>query len=177
MASPTVNTIISGAYDSLSPTVTRIEVFGLGADDPTSPDTLKTDSQTNPTLSVLDPATYTPTLSAIFRDPNVGDIANKYQIQVSTDATFTYVTHWDSGAAGTVMADTTEGTRCPEITYAGSALSILTTFYVRFRFWDDDGNIGNWSTENAYFILERSGVGTEIILLGNVILYGNTDLM
>ncbi len=41
----------------------------------------------------------------------------------------------------------TNGSRSPEITYAGTALtgSSGTTYYWRIRFWDTDGNVSNWS--------------------------------
>ena len=40
------------------------------------------------------------------------------------------------------MADTTAGTRCPDIIYAGSALASSTTYYWRITFWDDSGSQG-----------------------------------
>ena len=56
---------------------------------------------------------------------------------------------WDSGASGTSMADTSEGNRCPDIIYAGTALAGSTTYYWRIRFWDDGGEQGTPSaTQN-----------------------------
>lgn len=73
------------------------------------------------------------------------------------------------------MPDVTEGNRSSDLTYGGSALSAGTTYYWRIRFWDDEGNVGLWSTEEATFTLEQ--IVAEIRLLGNVRLVGSTRLL
>lgn len=117
---------------------------------PTAPTSLWTEGQTNPT-GVTDT---TPEFSAIYNDPDSGDIANKYRIQVDDDAGFGS-TIWDSGAAGTTMTNCTQGTRCQDISYGGSALSWGTKYYWRIKYWDDSGAEGAWSTESAYFTMNK----------------------
>jgi hypothetical protein len=102
--------------------------------------------QTNPT-DITDP---TPAFSAIYEDPDPEDIANKYRVEVNTQSNFSGTVMWDSGAAGTSMADTTRGNRSPDIIYAGSALQDSTTYYWRIRFWDDDGAEGAVSATQQF---------------------------
>jgi fibronectin type 3 domain-containing protein len=52
---------------------------------------------------------------------------------------------WDSGASGTTMTDTLKGSRCPDISYAGSPLSSGVKYYWRIKFWDQGGEEGAWS--------------------------------
>jgi hypothetical protein len=94
--------------------------------------------QTNP----IDITDTSPAFSAIYNDPDPGDIANKYRVEVNTQSDFNGTVMWDSGASGTAMTDTTEGNRCPDIIYAGAALQDATTYYWRIRFWDDSGAAG-----------------------------------
>jgi hypothetical protein len=112
---------------------------------PYSNDTSAQSGQTNPN-GINDP---TPAFSAIYNDPDSGDIANKYRVEVNTASNFGGTVMWDSGAGGTSMADTTAGNRSPDIIYAGSALADSTTYYWRITFWDDDGTEGTVSaTQN-----------------------------
>lgn len=112
---------------------------------PYSNDTTAQSGQTNPT-GLTDP---TPAFSAIYNDPDSGDIANKYRVEVNTASDFTGTVMWDSGASGTSMTNTTAGNRSPDIIYAGSALSNSTTYYWRIKFWDDDAAEGTVSaTQN-----------------------------
>ncbi|KPJ58335.1 MAG: hypothetical protein AMJ46_14330 [Latescibacteria bacterium DG_63] len=104
--------------------------------------------QTNPT-GLTDP---TPAFSAIYNDPDSGDIANKYRVEVNDAIDFGGTVMWDSGASGTAMADTTAGNRCPDIIYAGTALASSTTYYWRVRFWDDDGTEGTVSATQQFTI-------------------------
>jgi hypothetical protein len=47
------------------------------------------------------------------------------------------------------MANTTDGNRCPDIIYAGSALADSTQYFWRITFWDDDNTEGTVSaTQN-----------------------------
>jgi hypothetical protein len=105
---------------------------------PTTPYSNNTTAQngaTNPT-GITDP---TPAFSAIYNDPDSGDIANKYRVEVNTQNDFEGTVMWDSGAGGRSMNDTTEGNRSPDIIYAGSALSDDTQYFWRITFWDDSG--------------------------------------
>jgi len=84
---------------------------------PTAPSALLTEGQTNPT-NVTDP---TPEFSAIYNDPDSGDTAANYQIQVSTSSSDWTSPYWNSGKSG--MASTTAGNRSSDISYGGSALA------------------------------------------------------
>ena len=92
----------------------------------------------------------TPEFSAVYNDPEVTDIANKYQIQVDDDSGFGSPI-WDSGASGTSMTDCNQGDRCADISYAGSALAGTTTYYWRIKYLDQIGNEGAWSTSISTF--------------------------
>ena len=108
---------------------------------PTAPTGLLCEGAANP-QAVTD---LTPEFSAIYNDPDSGDIATYYQIQVATDSGFSNLI-WDSGK--TAMTNTTAGNRCPDITYAGPSLSLNgQKYYWRIKFWDDGGAEGAWSTE------------------------------
>jgi hypothetical protein len=115
---------------------------------PTTPYSNNTSAQTgqaNPS-GITDP---TPAFSAIYNDPDSGDIANKYRVEVNTANDFGGTVMWDSGAGGTSMTDTTEGSRCPDIIYAGSALANNTQYFWRITFWDDENAEGTVSaTQN-----------------------------
>jgi FG-GAP-like repeat/Salmonella virulence plasmid 65kDa B protein len=91
----------------------------------------------------------TPEFSAIYDDTS-GDSAIHYRIQVSTSSSFSTV-YWDSGT--TTMATTTVGNRSPDLSYGGSTLASITTYYWRIKFSDDDGNTGAWSTATSTFVL------------------------
>ena len=116
---------------------------------PYSNDDTAQSGQANPT-NLSDP---TPAFSAIYNDPDSGDIANKYRVEVNTASDFTGTVMWDSGSSGTSMSNTTAGNRCPDITYAGSALANNTTYYWRIRFWDDDNTAGTVSATQQFTTL------------------------
>lgn len=125
---------------------------GGGNNAPTAPSALLTEGSTNPT----DITDSTPEFSAIYNDPDGGDLATKYRLQVDNDSNFGS-THWDSGT--TSMATTTAGQRSPDITYAGSTLASSTTYYWRILFIDDENAVGAWSTTTSTFTLAASGGG------------------
>ena len=146
-----------------SPTLNDFTVTYLVNTAPTAPTSLYSNNntaqagQTNPT----DLADITPAFSAIYNDPDSGDIANKARIQVSTDSGFASVTHWDSGSSGTSVANCTAGNRCQDLVYGAFGTTPsqnLTlndgnvTYFWRVKFWDDDGDEGVWS-ESATFTL------------------------
>jgi hypothetical protein len=115
---------------------------------PTAPTSLYTEGATNP----RDIQDSTPEFSAIFNDPDPTDTALYYQIQVDTDGTFTSPL-WDSGKTA-LGAAVNVGSRCEDISYGGTALSIDgTRYYWRIKFWDDNDNEGSWSS-SAYFDMD-----------------------
>lgn len=119
---------------------------------PTAPTSLEAEGQTNPT-NITDP---TPEFTAIYNDPDSGDSAVSYQIQVDDNSDFSSV-YWNSGK--TALATTTQGSRTGTVSYSGSALASSTTYYWRVKFWDDDDAEGVWSTSTATFSLAAGGGG------------------
>jgi len=114
--------------------------FTVSEQEPTAPTELLTQDMP----SAINVGTVTPYFSAIFNDPNIGDSANKYCIQVNTLSNFTGSNLWysDGGTCltGSNMATTTQGTRSPDFTYAGTALNLnFATYYWRMWFWDKNG--------------------------------------
>ena len=123
---------------------------------PTASTALLTEGQTNP-VNITDT---TPEFSAIYNDPDVGDIANLYQIQVSATPGVWTSPVWDSGQMS--MSVTTQGTRSPDISYAGSSLTPGATYYWRIKFWDDDGAEGAWSSGSDTFTMSAPPVFQDI---------------
>ncbi|OGZ43263.1 MAG: hypothetical protein A2719_01055 [Candidatus Ryanbacteria bacterium RIFCSPHIGHO2_01_FULL_45_22] len=160
VVAPTLNpeTIIRCNFDTAdagggNEPVLTVEWFTNRA--PTFPTTLTTESQINPT-DISDP---TPEFSAIYNDPDSGDLAPYYRIQVSTSSIGAWAhAYWDSGTS--TMATTTQGNRSPDISYAGSALASSTIYYWRIRFSDDDGREGAWSMATSTFKLAESVAST-----------------
>jgi len=111
---------------------------------PTAPTGLTTETLTDP-IGVTDT---TPEFQATYNDPNTSDTAIYYEIEVNTNNTFTGTVMWDTGKLPTSV---TEGSRSPDYTYAGVALSENgTTYYWRIRFWDTDDLQGDWSATNTF---------------------------
>jgi len=132
--------------------------FVVQEQEPTAPTDLLVENMTNP----VNIATTTPRFSAIFNDPNVGDIANKYCIEVNTAADFTGTGMWiadsNSCKTGVSMSNTAQGSRSPDIYYKGSALSLdSTTYYWRMWFWDDSGNKSATSSVANFTMANGSG--------------------
>jgi len=118
---------------------------------PTPPTGLLTEGQTNPT-GVTDT---TPEFSAIYNN-STGKPAVYYQIQVNTQADFNGYMKWDSGQVS--MSSLSNGSRTPDISYAGSTLTQNgQTFYWKIRFWDNIGGDGEWSEAN-YFTMKSTNV-------------------
>src|SRR5206468_1270481 len=106
------------------------------------------DRQTSPTSA----SDLTPEFSAVFNDPDAGDTATAYQIQVSTSSTYWASPLWDSGKA--TMVTTTQGTRSPDISYAGPALSYNgATYFWRIKFWDSTSGQSPYSVTTATFTM------------------------
>ena len=126
---------------SVTADITVTASFALSNEAPTAPTSLLTEGSTNPT-GVGDT---TPEFSAIFNDPNTGDTGDYYQIQVNTASDFTGTSMWDSSL--TAMTPTAIGARSPDISYAGSTLTLNgTIYYWRIRFADNSAATGAWSS-------------------------------
>ncbi|PIS04710.1 MAG: hypothetical protein COT81_04980, partial [Candidatus Buchananbacteria bacterium CG10_big_fil_rev_8_21_14_0_10_42_9] len=125
-----------------------VEHFAASGSAPSVPTGLQSEGATNPT-DVSDP---TPEFSAVFNDPDTGDEALYYHIQVATSTSAWANSFWDSGK--TAMAQTAEGARSPEISYGGPPLGWDgSTYYWRIKFWDQKDNEGVWSSETASFTM------------------------
>jgi len=107
-----------------------------------------------------------PVFSAIFNDPDVGDTATKYRVQVSTTNNFSAII-WDSGSGGTNMSTCNEGARCSDIIFGGTALTRNeATYYWRIKFWDAAGVEGAWSqdpTSTNTFKMGAAGGSVQIL--------------
>ena len=130
---------------------------------PTSPDALLIEAQSSPVLSIIDT---TPEFSAVFNDPDTTDTSAKYQIQVDDNSSYASP-YWDSGSGGTAMSSCNEGARCSDISYAGSALSVGTTYYWRIKYWDSIGNTSPWSAGTPYFTINSPAVAPTLIIPSN----------
>jgi YD repeat-containing protein len=140
-------------YDDLVVNNSFIGSLAVANATPTAPTSLQTESLTNPT-NVSDT---TPEFSAVYNDPDSGDNATYYQIQVDDNSNFSSV-YWNSGKTG--LATTTEGSLSPDISYGGSTLASSTTYYWRVKFWDDSNAEGAWSTATSTFSLAAGGGGS-----------------
>jgi hypothetical protein len=126
---------------------------------PTQPTALQTESLVNP-IKITDT---TPEFSAIYNDPDVSDQANYYEIEVNTNNTFTGTVMWDSGK--TSMTATNQGSRSPEISYAGNTLSAGHIYYWRVKFWDIPGLESSWS-DTATFVIDGPPFATDLLTIG-----------
>jgi len=142
------------AYSYLIPMPATSESAGTNQDPylevvytrpPEVPTELLVDGLTNPENLSID---QNPNFSAIYND-DIGDVANKYRLQVSTSSDDWTSLMWDS--ATTSMASTSEGQRSPDIAYAGTPLTLSTTYYWRIAFVDQDEIASPWSTSTATF--------------------------
>jgi RHS repeat-associated protein len=134
---------------------------------PTAPASLLAEGQTNPT-DVGDP---TPEFSAIYNDPDSGDSAISYRLQVSASSTDWNTLMWDSATSS--MATTTQGSRSPDITYAGSTIPLDgSTYYWRIKFWDVLGAEGAYSTSTASFTM---ATGTPPLAPTDLLAEGQTN--
>lgn len=92
----------------------------------------------------------TPELSAIYDDPDTGDTALSYQIQVIPDWGDFSDPMWDSGKTG--MGSTSEGARMADKSYDGDTLyENDSRYYWRIKLWDQDDNEGEWTNGLDYF--------------------------
>lgn len=97
----------------------------------------------------------TPTLAFTGSDPDSGDSQLNYDLQVSTDQTFSSVTHWN------ITAQTTGQTGFSvSRTFAGTALTRGATYYWRARTTDVGGLTGAWSSARSFIPNELPTIGT-----------------
>ena len=114
----------------------------------------------------------TPEFSFIYKDSNdEGDLANKYCVEVDTQSDFAGTEMWTTDStncySGTAIgSNVLESARAPDVSYAGTALSLDgTTYYWRSWFWDDDGERSATST-TGWFRLGNSASGDGVRLKG-----------
>lgn len=135
--------------------------FSLSNEAPTAPTSLLTEGSSNPT-GVGDT---TPEFSAIFNDPNTGDTGDYYQIQVNTASDFGGTEMWDSTL--TAMTPTAIGSRSPDISYAGTTLTLNgTLYYWRIRFADDSAATGAWSSVANFTMNTTPTAPTSLLVEG-----------
>lgn len=97
----------------------------------------------------------TPVFSAVYADTDTGDIANYYQLIVYSDAACTS-SAWDSTKIS--MTNCTQGNRCGNIDFGGTALSFDgKTYYWKIKYWDDDAAEGTYSDCTANFTILGPG--------------------
>lgn len=122
---------------------------------PNAPTSHLTEGETN----AVDVTDSSPEFSAIYTDPDAGDTAGAYQIQVIAEwGSFTSPL-WDSTKTnfGTPVA---LNARIPDISYGGTALTMnAAKYYWRIRLWDVGNAEGAWSSGTDYFIVAGSGGG------------------
>lgn len=126
-----------------------------GKSPPPSPTDLETEGLTNPT-GVID---QTPEFSATYNDPESGNIAEYYRIQVKKSRNGWGRLVWDSNKTP-FTSQLIKDNWSEEIPYGGSPLALDDTKYFwRIKFWDDKGNERAWSKEVSYF---KMALGTTV---------------
>ncbi len=124
---------------------------------PTAPTDLYCQGTTNPTKVT----TATPTLSAIFNDPDTADNGTAYRILVikmSNNETVWYPTKTS------LTTPVANGARSEDIVYAGIALVPGELYYWKIEFWDNYDNEGLLS---AWGQFRMQGVNKPSLLLTN----------
>ncbi|MCD6500856.1 hypothetical protein J7K42_02455 [bacterium] len=139
---------------------------------PNPPINIKCEGAENPT-SVTD---QTPDLGAEYDHPNPASVALFYQVQVIKEGGSWSSPLWDSTKTSCSVS---EGSR-KEIVYGGTPLSFdRAKYYQRWKFWDDEGNEGEWSDGTDFWVMvgpptvtttEATSIGeTEATLNGTVL--------
>ncbi len=145
----------AASTQQLSLQTTDIQSEELYNQTPTAPTNLYTEGTTNPTR-VID---VTPEFSAIYNDPDTSDTSGYYEIEVNTASDFSGTVKWDS--TKTSMTSTTQGNRSPNISYAGTTLSLNgTTYYWRIKFWDSANAESPWSSTGEFRMNTTPGAPT-----------------
>ena len=124
-------------------------IYTATQDSPTIPTVLQIEDKNSPVTTEDE----TPEFSAIYNDPDLNDIAESYRMQVTANVDYWEdFMVWDSGKTA-LTSSTTQGERCPNISYGGSSLDYDKPYYWRIKFWDDEDNEGDWSVENSLFVI------------------------
>ncbi len=94
-----------------------------------------------------------PTFSAIYDDPDSGDYAEYYQVQIiKYDGAWSNPV-WDSGKTS-FTSSVLEGDRTEDIAYDGDALPLDGMKYNwRIKLWDESNNEGAWTNGEDFFIM------------------------
>ncbi len=138
---------------------------------PNPPSSLLTEGVSNPSV-VLD---LTPEFSAIFTDPDGSNTGVYYEIEANTSLDFTGTVMWDSNQIS--ISPIANGNRSSDVSYAGSTLSFdATTYYWRIRFWDNGGEVSNWSTVNYFTMSAPPNTPSSLLTEGATNPTGITDL-
>ncbi|MFA5623041.1 MAG: DUF2341 domain-containing protein [Candidatus Dojkabacteria bacterium] len=128
---------------------------------PTAPTALLTEGATNPT-KVTD---LTPEFSAIYNDPDTGDTAIYYEIEVNTTPAFNGTVMWDSNK--TAMSAVANGARIADLSYAGTTLSLNgATYYWRIRLWDNSDTVSPWSATAQFTMSSPPNAPVELTVDG-----------
>ncbi len=164
------------ANNALFWTLSTPEMYNVAPSAPTVLYAATSSAQTgtsNPTdLTVGGTSTHQIVFSALYQDDDTGDIADAARIQVSTDATFATITHWDSGYAA--ITSTTEGNRSLDITFdsfgtaASNTLSMddgAVNYYWRISFRDDSAAEGTFSSAGVFTLLDLPSAPTGVSVL------------
>ncbi len=128
---------------------------------PSAPTSLQANNSTDP-IGIVG----TPVFNAIFQDPNTGNTATYYQIQVNTASGFNGTSMWDSGQTQ-LSPSLAIGARMPNKTYAGSSLTEGATYYWRIRFTDNYGAVGTWSSTAQFTMNTTPSAPTALLTNGN----------
>ncbi|MCX6740069.1 MAG: hypothetical protein NTZ49_02475 [Candidatus Parcubacteria bacterium] len=95
----------------------------------------------------------TPEFSAIYDDPDTGDYADYYQIQVIPYDGDWNDPLWDSEKTA-FATSVLEGDRTEDISYGGDPLALNGMKYNwRIKLWDESDNEGEWTNGNDYFVM------------------------
>jgi hypothetical protein len=128
---------------------------------PEAPTLPLTEGSTNPT-KVTD---LTPEFSAIFNDSD-NNRAAYYQIEVNTNSSFNGTVKWSS--AKTSMTLTNNGARTPDISYAGSSLTLNgTTYYWKIMLWDEYDTQSPYSSTAQFTMSGAPNSPTDLTVDGN----------
>ena len=103
---------------------------------------LQAEDQTNP-INLIDQQ---PRFSAQYNDPDVGDVAKNYELQLATSSTSFASPLWDSGKLS-LSPNVNQGYQSQDVSYTGTALALDSSkYYWRIKFWDAGGLAGPWSS-------------------------------
>jgi hypothetical protein len=114
-----------------------------------------TDLEVNNTINATDVHTAKPKFSATFQDASSTALASFFQIQVTKTPSDWTALYWDSEKQP-MNKTLSPGERSKELMPSINFVSDGTAYYWRIRYWDQYGNTGKWSTENAFFVMSNN---------------------